>query len=108
MPPRIVIDFDAASDVEEEVEEAAQPAAAAAGGDTKATDVLRSIQSMRLTLQRLEQQKQQHAAAGGGAAALPGDVLDKQASLQAQVRAWWEGSRSASAHRRISETGCSA
>ena len=99
MQPRIVIDFDGDSDGggggaspsrQAPFQQPQQPPA----------DMLRSIQTMRLALKRLEQQKQQQqqhvaASAGTGAGAPPaglgasstgaGGVIDKQASLQAQA-----------------------
>lgn len=61
----------------------------AGAGGSKPTDLLRSIQHMRLTLRRLEQQKQQYGAAVAAAPAAgnnSGGVLDKHIALQMQVR----------------------
>lgn len=113
MQPRIVIDFDAADDDDDGGADSlrapartlsAPAGAAAAQGDAagpasgagaKPADMLRSIQNMRLTLKRLEQQKALHAAGappalGGGAAT---DMLGKQATLQTQAS--WAGERGA-------------
>ena len=105
MQPRIVIDFDAEDDggFAQPGAAAAAAAVAAAGlssdvaTSSKPADMLRTIQSMRLSLKRLEQQKQQAAAAaaaagaGGGAQSLfsaGGGELDRQAAtLQAQASA---------------------
>ncbi len=57
-------------------------------GSNKPADLLRSIQNMRMTLKRLEQQKQQHAAGATLAASAgsnSGGVLDKHITLQLQV-----------------------
>ena len=107
MQPRIVIDFDGDSDggggggggaspsrqapIQQQPQPQQQP-------QQPPADMLRSIQTMRLALKRLEQQKQQQhvatfAGAGGGALPAPlgasiseaGGVIDKQASLQAQA-----------------------
>lgn len=89
--PRIVIDFDAEDGEGQEAPQAGSGTVSGAVGATsgKPADLLRSIQNMRLTLKRLEQQKQQHAAsvaaAPGAGATASIVVLDKQASLQAQV-----------------------
>ncbi|KAL4439717.1 hypothetical protein ABPG75_002718 [Micractinium tetrahymenae] len=100
---RIVIDFDddgegsavSADDGAEAVAgSAALAAAAAAGtqgavgtGSNKPADLLRSIQTMRMTLKRLEQQKQQHAAASAAPAAgyIFGGVSDKHVVLQLEM-----------------------
>lgn len=91
MQRRIVIDFDADDSAAATAAPArtlstpAVAAEAASAGNGKPADMLRAIQSMRLTLKRLEQQK---VAAGGGGGAAP--TLDKQAALLAQARglAW--------------------
>lgn len=107
---RIVVDFDDDGDDGSAGSPPHRPASAhelgapAGGGAGKPADLLRSIQNMRLTLKRLEQQKQMHAvtaapgAVGGpsggasyaGSGGLDGGgMLDKQAALQMQV---WQAS----------------
>jgi hypothetical protein len=105
MQPRIVIDFDAddsgAAPAPARTLSAPTGAAeAASAGNGKPADMLRAIQSMRLTLKRLEQQKA--ASNGGGAAA--GPTLDKQATLLAQASglAGGAGKRGRALHCRAS------
>ncbi len=88
MQPRIVIDFDAVDEGD-----AAALAAFNLPDAGKPADMLRHIQSMRLSLMRLEQQKVQNGGASGNANGGSGTgpptasgMLDKQTALQAQVR----------------------
>lgn len=82
---RIFIDFDASDDERATAGPPASPRpasadAAAGAGSTAASaaDMQRSIQSMRLSLQRLEQERPAAVAPGGA-------VADKQAALKAEV-----------------------